>query len=58
MGDMFEVIALMATPAALLLAMRWIVIRQNRAAERAGLPADTPQPGAISRTLATEPPER
>ncbi|MDH6198905.1 hypothetical protein M2272_005569 [Mycobacterium frederiksbergense] len=34
MSDMFEVLSMMAAPLGVLLAMRWLVIRQNRAADQ------------------------
>ncbi|WP_160110862.1 hypothetical protein [Mycolicibacterium houstonense] len=41
MSDMFEVLALMAAPAAILLALRWHVLRQNRAAAAESMPNNT-----------------
>ncbi|WP_255458059.1 MULTISPECIES: hypothetical protein [unclassified Mycolicibacterium] len=35
MSDMLEVLSMMAAPATVLLALRWYVLRQNRAAAAA-----------------------
>ncbi|WKG02348.1 hypothetical protein [Mycolicibacterium sp. HK-90] len=41
MSDMLEVLTLMAAPVMILLALRWYVIRQNRAADAASVPKST-----------------
>ena len=41
MSDMFEVLSLLAAPAAILLSLRWYVIRQNRVAEARERQPDT-----------------
>jgi hypothetical protein len=33
MADLLQVVTLMAAPAAILLTVRWLIVRQNRAAD-------------------------
>ncbi len=48
MSDMFEVVSMMAAPAAILLTLRWYVIRQNRNAETLEMTVE-PHPMALPR---------